>query len=84
MPFMDKLKQAVKGRSAMVEQGIDKAVAQVNKRTGGKYSGTLTKRAADLKSRARRLDEQRHESDRQHPRQERSQQENPEPPRTAN
>ena len=59
MPFMDKIKQAVKGRSHMLEKGIDTAVAQVNKRTGGKYDTTLTKRAQDLKSRAQRLDDER-------------------------
>lgn len=59
MGFIDKVKQAAKGRSAMVEKGIDLAVTQVNKRTGGKYSGTLTKRANDIKERARKLDDDR-------------------------
>ncbi len=59
MGFMDKVKQAAKGRSAMVEKGIDLAVTQVNKRTGGKYQATLTKRANDMKDRARKLDDER-------------------------
>ena len=59
MPLMDKIKQAVKGRSQMVEKGIDRAVGEVDKRTKGKYSDTLTTRAQDLKSRARSLDEER-------------------------
>lgn len=56
MGIMDKVKQAVKGRSGMVEKGIDRAVGQVDKRTKGKYNNQLTKRATDLKARARRLD----------------------------
>lgn len=61
--MMDKVKQAVSGRSAMIEQGIDQAVRQVNKRTGGKYGDTLTKRAHDLKQRARQMDAQRRPTD---------------------
>ncbi len=57
MPLMARLKQAMKGRSTMVEKGIDRAVAQVNKRTGGKYGDTLAKRADYLKQRARQLDD---------------------------
>jgi hypothetical protein len=60
--MMDKVKQAVSGHSEMIEKGIDQAVAQVNKRTGGKYGDTLTKRAQDVKERARQLDAQRRPS----------------------
>ena len=59
MPLMDKIKQAVRGRSAMVEKGIDRAVGEVDKRTKGKYSDKLTDRAQDLKSKARELDDER-------------------------
>ena len=58
---MDKLKQAARGKSAMVEKGIDSAVSQVDKRTKGKYRDKLTKGADDLKAKARRLDEERAE-----------------------
>ncbi len=61
MALMDKLKQAVKGRSAMVEKGIDRAVTEANKRTNGKYEAKLTKGARDLKARARRLDDDRND-----------------------
>ena len=61
MGLMDKAKQAMKGRSEMVEKGIDRAVAEANKRTKGKYGETLTTRAQDLKQRARQLDDQRNE-----------------------
>lgn len=56
MGIMDKVKQAVQGRSGMVEKGIDRAVGQVDKRTKGKYNDKLTKQATGLKARARRLD----------------------------
>jgi len=58
MGLMDKLKQVAKGRSAMVEKGIDSAVSQVDKRTKGKYRDKLSKGAEDLKEKARRLDEE--------------------------
>lgn len=61
MGLMDKVKQAVQGRSEMVEKGIDRAVGEVNKRTRGKYRDTLTQRAGALKDRARQLDDQRRE-----------------------
>jgi hypothetical protein len=59
MGLMDKAKQAMKGRSEMVEKGIDKAVVQVNRRTNNKYGDKLTKGAQDLKQRARKLDDGR-------------------------
>ena len=59
MGLMDKLKQAAKGRSEMVEKGIDTAVGQVDKRTNGKYRDKLSKGAQSLKTQARRLDEER-------------------------
>ena len=61
MGLMDKLKQAARGKSAMVEKGIDSAVSQVDKRTKGKYRDKLTKGAEDIKAKARRLDEERAE-----------------------
>jgi hypothetical protein len=59
MALLDKVKQAVRGKSAKLEQGIDKAVGEVDKRTKGKYGDKLTKGAEALKSRARDLDEER-------------------------
>lgn len=59
MGLMDKVKQAAKGKSEMLEKGIDSAVQQVDRRTKGKYSDKLTKGAEDLKEKARRLDEER-------------------------
>jgi hypothetical protein len=61
MGLMDKARQAMKGRSQMVEKGIDRAVSEANKRTKGKYGETLTARAQDLKQRARSLDDARNE-----------------------
>jgi hypothetical protein len=59
MALMDKVKQALKGRSSSLEQGIDKAVQQVNARTKGKYGDTLSKGADALKKGTRQLDEER-------------------------
>jgi hypothetical protein len=59
MALLDKVKQAVRGKSAKLEQGIDKAVGEVDKRTKGKYGDTLTKGAEALKGRARELDDDR-------------------------
>lgn len=59
MALMDKVKQAVRGKSAKIEQGIDKAVTEVDKRTQGKYGEKLTKGAETLKSKTRELDDDR-------------------------
>ena len=59
MGWMDKLKQAARGKSEMVEKGVDTAVNQVSKRTKGKYDDKLTKGAEQVKAKARSLDEER-------------------------
>ena len=59
MGWLDKVKQAAKGRSGMVEKGIDSAVGQVSKVTKGKYDDKLTKGADELKEQARKLDDAR-------------------------
>lgn len=61
MGLMDKAKQAVKGRSAQLERGVDQAAKMVDKRTGGKYRDKVAKGADQLKSKARTLDEDRRE-----------------------
>ena len=59
MGWLDKVKQAVRGRSGTVEKGIDTAVDQASKVTKGKYDDTLTKGAEGLKEQARKLDDDR-------------------------
>lgn len=59
MGLMDKAKQAVKGRSAQIERGVDQAAKMVDKRTGGKYRDKVTKGAEQVKSKARTLDDDR-------------------------
>jgi len=54
MAFMDKVKQAMKGRSDTVERVIDAAVERA-----GRYSETLKKQGEGLKARARDLDDTR-------------------------
>lgn len=57
MGLMDKAKDAIKGRSQMVEKGIDVAADQVNKRSKGKYAQKVNAQASKLKAQARQLDE---------------------------
>jgi hypothetical protein len=59
MGWLDKVKQAARGRSGMVEKGIDSAVDQVSKVTKGKYDDKLSKGADGLKQQARKLDDAR-------------------------
>jgi hypothetical protein len=59
MGLMDRVKRAVEGRSGTIEKGIDRAVSQVNRRTRGRYAGTLEKGARTLKDQARKLDDRR-------------------------
>lgn len=59
MGLMDKAKQAVKGRSAQIERGVDQAAKMVDKRTGGKYRDKVAKGAEQVKSKARTLDDDR-------------------------
>lgn len=59
MGLMDKAKNALRGRSAMVEKGIDRAASEADKRTKGKYGDKLHSSAEQLKERARKLDEER-------------------------
>jgi hypothetical protein len=59
MGLMDKAKAMIKGRSAVVEKGIDSAVTEANKRTGSKYDDKLASGAETLKDQARKLDEDR-------------------------
>lgn len=51
---MDKVKQALKGRSGTIENGIDSVVGRL-----GKYGETLKTKAEGLKTRVRDLDEDR-------------------------
>ena len=54
MALMDTVKQLMKGRSEVVERGIDTAVDRL-----GRYSDSLKKQAETLKERARTLDTER-------------------------
>jgi hypothetical protein len=51
MAIMDRVKQLMKGRSAQVEQAVDKAVASL-----GRSSESLKRHADTVKERARSLD----------------------------
>lgn len=59
MGLLDKAKSALKGRSGMVEKGIDRAVTEADKRTKGKYGDKLRSSAEQIKERARELDDER-------------------------
>lgn len=59
MGLMDKAKQAVQGRSRKIEEGVDKATREIDRRTGGKYRDKLAKGADTVKSRAREMDDDR-------------------------
>jgi hypothetical protein len=54
MALMDTLKQLMKGRSEVVERGIDTAVAQL-----GRYGDQLKRSAEAAKAQARNLDPER-------------------------
>ena len=57
MGLMDKAKGAIKGRSSMIEKGIDVAADQVNKRSKGKYASKVNEQASKLKAQARQMDQ---------------------------
>lgn len=54
MGLLDTMKQVMKGRSEMVERGIDTAVERL-----GRFSSTLEQRAQTVKEKARSLDPER-------------------------
>ena len=56
MALIDRVKQAMSGRSEMIERAVDAAVDRA-----GRYSETLRKHGDGLKSHARRLDGKRSE-----------------------
>lgn len=63
MGLMDKVKQAMKGRSEAVERGIDAAASAADKRTKGKYREKLQQGATRLKAQSRKLDDERRDGE---------------------
>ncbi len=64
MGFLDKVKNAAKGRGAQIKGGIDKASAEAAKRVEAKHRDTIGKAADAAKQQVDKLDPQSADTDR--------------------
>ena len=56
MGFLDKVKQAVQGKSGQINKAVDSATRQINKRTNNKWASKLEQGTSKLKQQVTKLD----------------------------